>query len=79
MNTKEIIKSYVLEKLEKDNIKNDDDIFELGFVSSMFAMELVMFLEQTFNINIESDDLTLDNFKSIDNMTKLAEKKVSII
>ncbi len=48
-----------------------DDIFALGFVNSLFAMELVMFLENTFGFTVPNDALKLDNFRSVQAMTSL--------
>lgn len=49
----------------------DTDLFATGGVSSMFAMELVVHLESTFDIVIAGPDLALDNFRTVDAMTTL--------
>jgi methoxymalonate biosynthesis acyl carrier protein len=49
----------------------DTDLFAAGGVSSMFAMELVVHLESTFDIVIAGPDLALDNFRTVDAMTAL--------
>ena len=61
---------------EEVNLKDDDLIFELGFVDSLFAMQLVGFIQNEFQIEIESADLDLANFHSIDKMVSfICEKK----
>ncbi len=57
---------------------HDEDIFNLGFVNSMFAMQLVTFVEQTFDITIENEDLELDNFRSILALAKLVARKAAV-
>lgn len=52
----------------------DIDIFASGNVSSLFAMELVVFLEEAFDIEITGRDLRLDNFRTIQVMTALVER-----
>lgn len=47
------------------------NIFELGFVNSLFAMELVMFVEKTFLVTIPNDELRIDNFRSAEAMADL--------
>lgn len=47
------------------NLKDDDHLFESGIVNSLFAIELMTFLEKTFAIEIGMDDLDIENFKSI--------------
>jgi methoxymalonate biosynthesis acyl carrier protein len=54
---------------------HDEDIFALGFVNSMFAMQLVMFVEKEFGITVEDEDLDLDNFRSVDAIAGLVERK----
>ncbi|WP_210589288.1 acyl carrier protein [Streptomyces sp. GESEQ-35] len=55
----------------------DDDIFELGFVSSVFAMQLVSFVEHEFGITVEEDDLELEYFRSIGALDALVTRKLS--
>lgn len=52
-----------------------DDIFALGFGNSLFAMQLVSFVERQFSIAIESEDLEMANFRSIDAIASLVERK----
>ncbi|MEU8814256.1 phosphopantetheine-binding protein [Actinoplanes sp. NPDC048796] len=60
-----------LEKRLKATVAPDFDIFASGTVTSMFAMELVVHLEQTFGIMIAGPDLRMDNFRTIVSMTGL--------
>jgi methoxymalonate biosynthesis acyl carrier protein len=52
----------------------DADLFASGLVSSLFAMELVVFVEQTFGLTVSGPDLTLDNFRSVRAMTALVDR-----
>ncbi len=56
---------------------DDDNIFELGFVDSMFALKLVTFIEREFAIQVANDDLVLDNFSTVDNITNFINSKVA--
>ena len=47
------------------------DLFAAGLVSSMFAMELVVHLESSYQIAILGGDLKLDNFRTVTRMTEL--------
>lgn len=55
-------------------IENDQDIFSLGFINSLFAMELVMFIEKAFSITISNKELRIDNFRTVDAMTDLVTR-----
>jgi acyl carrier protein len=53
----------------------DDDIFASGFVNSLLAMQLVTFVEKEFGITVENDDLDIDNFRTINSIACLVERK----
>jgi methoxymalonate biosynthesis acyl carrier protein len=72
--TAEAIEDSVLRFLEektKVEAKPDQDLFATGLVSSMFAMELVVFLEKSYDVMIIGGDLKLDNFRTVNAMTNL--------
>jgi methoxymalonate biosynthesis acyl carrier protein len=52
-------------------VEPDQDLFGSGLVSSMFAMQLVVHLEDSYDIAVTGPDLTLDNFRTIKAMTAL--------
>ena len=62
---------------EERDVKDNDNIFELGLVNSLFAMQLVNFVEQEFDITVENEDLDLDNFKDINSILSLVESKMN--
>lgn len=64
---------------EEQIIKNDEDIFKAGYVNSLFALELVTFLEQNFKITIENEDLDLKNFNSIQNLNDFVCRKKALL
>jgi acyl carrier protein len=56
-----------------------EDIFARGFVNSLFAMELVLFLENTFAFTVPSEVLQLDNFRTVASMAALVERHVGVV
>lgn len=77
--TKSEIKSKVRDFLARfirnRNLEGTDDIFALGFVNSLFAMQLVLFVEKDFDVKVENEDLNLKNFNTIDAITNFIERK----
>ncbi|MEC4812234.1 MAG: acyl carrier protein, partial [Scytonema sp. PMC 1069.18] len=59
------IKEFLSRFFRNHDLQLDEDIFALGFVNSMFAMQLVLFIEQEFKITIDNEDLEFDNFRTI--------------
>jgi methoxymalonate biosynthesis acyl carrier protein len=60
------------------NLKDDEDIFSTGFVNSLFAMQLVLFVEKEFNITVDNDDLDLENFRTLNAIDGLIERKCAL-
>jgi len=73
------IKKFLSRFFANHELQADEDIFALGFVNSMFAMQLVLFIEQEFQIIIENEDLEFDNFRTINNMAVLIKQKIAVI
>lgn len=71
------IAGYLARFFPGHELRDDEDIFSLGFVNSMFAMQLVTFVEHEFGFTVENEDLELDNFRSIAAISRLVERKRS--
>jgi methoxymalonate biosynthesis acyl carrier protein len=69
------IREFVGKHVRGHDLRDDEDIFASGFVNSMFAMQLVQFVEQAFGIAVENEDLEIDNFRSVDAIAALVERK----
>jgi methoxymalonate biosynthesis acyl carrier protein len=69
------LKKYVSDKIKIGDIEDSEDLFSSGLVNSLFAAQLVMFVESEFDISVAGDDLDMNNFKSIDNMYEFILKK----
>lgn len=68
------IHDFVLKRFPGVALDDDVDIFTLGFVNSLFAMELVMFLEQEFDLKIPNEEMRLDSFRTVTGMTELVAR-----
>ncbi|MCY8072881.1 acyl carrier protein [Bacillus inaquosorum] len=79
MNLHEQIREYIEQNLvvfdDEIELTNDDHIFEMGFVNSLFAMKLVTFLEQNFGFQLDNEDLDIANFSTVNRIVTLIEKK----
>ncbi|NCD25713.1 MAG: acyl carrier protein [Deltaproteobacteria bacterium] len=67
------IRDFVLKYVKDDELGDDENMFELGYVNSLFAMQLVMFVEKEFQLTISRENLKLSNFQSIDAIVALVE------
>ncbi|MEK3875968.1 MULTISPECIES: acyl carrier protein [unclassified Paenibacillus] len=73
------IEHFLLRMFRVKQIGLNDDIFALGSMNSLFAMQLILFLEKEFQIRIESKDMDLNQFKTLGTIIELVERKRLIL
>ncbi len=81
MEIKEKIRNYITDNmiLFEDDIvfKDEDNIFEMGFVNSLFSMKLLNYIETEYQITIENEDIDINNLSSVVNIEALIKRKLS--
>jgi acyl carrier protein len=79
MSIKEQIQQYMAENfLFSENgfdLGDDVSFLDEGIVDSTGTLELVMFVEETFNIEVEDDEIEPENFDSINNLMAYIKRK----
>jgi methoxymalonate biosynthesis acyl carrier protein len=70
------LRQFMARSFDGRMIADQDDIFALGFGNSLFAMQLVAFVERQFDVDIDSEDLDMDNFRSIQAISQLVARKL---
>lgn len=63
-----------LTRLTKGEKGPDENLFAAGGLSSLMALELVVYLEQEFGVTVAGEDLSLDNFRTVNAMTTLVRR-----
>lgn len=79
MDVKAEIRQFLSKYFRNYDVQDHEDIFSLGFVNSLFAMKLILFVEQTYNVTIEDDDLDIDNFRTINALADLIQRKTAAV
>ncbi len=69
------VHAFVQRAFKGHALRDDEDIFATGYVNSMFAMQMVQFVETEFGFTVESEDLDLDNFRSVDAISAFVARK----
>lgn len=72
---RETVKRFILSSINIPNLDSDDNLFESGIVNSLFAVQLMTFIEKTFAIELGTDDLDIENFKSLNATTAFVLRK----
>lgn len=52
-----------------------DDIFAGGLVNSLFAMQLIAWIEADFDLDVEDSDLRITNFNSVNAIAAFIRSK----
>ena len=78
---KEKVRNFIEENLivfdDEAEFSDFDNLFEKGFLNSLFAMKLLGFVEKEFVITVTDDEMGIANFSSVNKIASLVEKKKS--
>ena len=77
----ETVRTFVVENFlfgEGDALKADTSFEEKGIVDSAGILELVMFLEETYGIKVEDNEVVLENFDTLEKITLYLKRKVDV-
>jgi acyl carrier protein len=72
------IQSFILKKFPAAKKRGLDDellLLQTGIVDSLGVLDVVGFLEQTFQIKIDDEELTPDNFANVRSLVAFVESK----
>lgn len=72
---KDTVKRFISSAVNITRLDDDDNLFESGIVNSLFAVQLMTFIEKTFGIEVGMDDLDIENFKSLSATAAFVSRK----
>ncbi len=79
-NTSGVILQFILGRFplaRKSKLRTEDNLLESGVVDSMGVLDLVGFLESSFSITVTDDELTPENFQTVDSVARFVTGKRS--
>lgn len=76
-NVRDQIQALVEEIAHKDDLDPTANLFETGDLSSVHVIDLIVGLEEGFGISVLPDDLSVENFASIDQMIAYTERAIA--
>jgi acyl carrier protein len=80
MGISDIIKEFIIDNFlfgESNHFDENTDFFKKGILDSTGIIELVSFIEQTYNFSVDDEELVTENFSSLNRITNYIESKVS--
>lgn len=75
-NVKNVIRNFLCKITRNNNLDDAQDIFGGGLINSLYSIQLILFLEKEFNISIQSPDLNIENFKTVNALTEFVLEKM---
>ncbi len=75
LDTKSQIRAFLSKSIPNHALRDDEDIFASGYVNSLYAMQLVAFVEEEFELRVEQQDLDIEHFRSINAITDFVARK----
>jgi acyl carrier protein len=73
------LKAFLGKYFKNLELQDDEDFFALGFVNSLFAMQLVLFVEKELGVPVSNEDLDIKNFCSVNAILRLVQRKKSSV
>ncbi|MDH5325885.1 MAG: acyl carrier protein [Gammaproteobacteria bacterium] len=81
MSTEQKIRDYVLDNYlftdDQNALKNDESFLDKGIIDSTGIMEVILFLEEEFGIEVEDEEMVPENLDSVNNIVKYIQSKQS--
>jgi len=82
VNIKEKIEKYILDYFlsgdESRTIDNDDSFIDSGIIDSTGVLELVAFIEETFDFRVEDEELIPENLDSVNRIANYIQLKLIV-
>ena len=81
MTVEDKLRSHILQNFmysaNPDELTNDIPLFEKGIIDSTGVLDLVGFVEETFDIQIDDAELLPENFETVAALADFVRKKIS--
>lgn len=77
---KQDIRKFVVDNFlfgQDDGLTEDASFLETGLIDSTGVLELVAYLEKTYGIKVNDDELTPDNLDSINSIAAFLQRKLA--
>ena len=79
MSIEEKVRGYILDNFlftdDQSALSSEDSFMEKGLIDSTGILEVIYFLEDEFNVQVEGDEMIPENLDSVNNVVAFVEKK----
>ena len=74
-----VVREFIIEQFlfgDSSNLTDETSFLEKGIIDSLGMLDLIVFLENTFCIKIEDDEVIPENMDSINKIALFVERKL---
>ncbi|MGH3761091.1 acyl carrier protein [Actinophytocola sp.] len=75
---REAVRGFIFQHTKGVAVRDDEDLLAAGHVNSLFAVQVVMWIERTFGTPIEGADLDFANIRSLTAIEAFVDRKRGI-
>lgn len=73
MDTRERIYNFFVRNNRAEGLSYDTELLKSRHINSLFALQIVMFVEKEFKIKLAKKEISVENFHSIDAIAALVD------
>ena len=80
MDVREQLRQFVIENFlfgRQNGLKDDASFLDNSIIDSTGVLELIQFVEETFGIKVQDQDLVPENLDSIDRVTNFVQRQLN--
>lgn len=81
MDPRHRIRRFILENYlfttNEELLRDRDSLMTRGVIDSTGALEVILFLEEQFDIDVAEDEMVPENLDSVDNLVGYVERKLA--
>lgn len=85
MNSRQVIdqaREYVIENYmymrKEQSLEDDESLLRTGIIDSLGIMELVGWIEETFGVTIDPEEITEQNFDTLTGIARFVASKTNV-
>jgi acyl carrier protein len=82
MSIKPTIRRYILENFlftdDEAALQDGDSFLAGGIIDSTGVLEIMLFIEDTFGIQVNDDEMLPENLDSVDNLVAFVQRKQAV-
>jgi len=80
MTIQDQLKNYIMSQFlfeqDQQSLEPDDDLLNQGIIDSMGVLELINYMEETLGVQVSDEEITPENFRSLNTLMNLVRQKI---